>query len=240
VDRVKDLREHKAIAEKEVLNAQNALDQARATLDQNEANAKQALRRLEILGLQPGQFGQKLTVRAPLSGKVLEITAVPGEFRNDTSAGVITIADLHTVWVSSDVPETDIRFIQPGERLDIELSAYPGEKFHGRVTRIADSVDPETRTIKVRAELDNSQGRLRPEMFGRIRHVESTERIPVVPDGAVIQGDNRNTVYKEAAPGTFVPVRVEVGNKVGDLVGIVRGLKAGDRVVTDGAMLLRN
>jgi len=83
------------------------------------------------------------------------VSVVPGEFRNDLNANVITIADLSTVWVASDVAESDIRFIRLGERVDIELTAYPGETFHGQVTRLADSVDPQTRTIKVRAEMAN-------------------------------------------------------------------------------------
>ncbi len=123
-----------------------------------------------MLGLKPGVFGQKVTVSAPISGKVLEMSVTAGEYRNDTTAPVMTIADLSTVWGRSDVPESAIRFIQPGEPIDVQLTAYPGETFHGRVTRIADTVDPQTRTIKVRAEMSNAHERLRPEMFGTIRH----------------------------------------------------------------------
>ncbi len=187
LDRARDLYEHKAIANKEVLNAESVAAQAKASLDQAQATLQGALRRLEILGLKPDSFGQQLTVGAPVSGKVLEVNVVPGEFRNDLSANLITIADLSTVWVASDVPESDIRFIRAGERIDVELTAYPGEVFHGRVTRLADTVDPQTRTIKVRAEMENSEHRLRPEMFGRIRHVAGSSRLPVVPLGAVFQ-----------------------------------------------------
>ena len=99
----------------------------------------------------------------------------------------MTIADLSTVWVSSQVPETYIRFIQLGERVEIRLVAYPDETFEGRVLQIADTVDPQTRTVKVHAEMDNPQGRFRPEMFGSIHHIESMARMPVVPAGAVIE-----------------------------------------------------
>jgi cobalt-zinc-cadmium efflux system membrane fusion protein len=78
----------------------------------------------------------------------LEIAVAPGEYRNDTNASLMTIADLKTVWITSNVPESRIRLIQVGERVDIELAAYPGEVFRGQVKRIADTVDPETRTIK--------------------------------------------------------------------------------------------
>jgi len=240
LDRARDLFEHKAIASKEVLNDEAAVAQAKATLEQGQAAVKQALRRLEIFGLKPDNFGQHMTITASISGKVMELSAVPGEFRNDLSASLMTIADLSSVWVSSDVPESDIRFIDPGERIDLELTAYPGEIFRGKVTRIADTVDPQTHTVKVHAELDNSRGRLRPEMFGRIRHVEGTTRMPVVPVGAVVQGEGSSVVYREVTRGVFEPVDVTLGERLGERVAIKSGLESGARVVTDGVMLLRS
>ena len=240
LDRVRDLYEHKAIANKEVLNAESVVAQNQATLDQAQATVQGALRRLQILGLKPDSFGQQLTVAAPVSGKVLEINVVPGEFRNDLSASLMTIADLNTVWVAADVPESDIRFIHVGGRLEIELTAYPGEMFHGRVTRLADSVDPQTRTIKVRAEMENSQERLKPEMFGRIRHVEGSSRLPVIPLNAVIQSEGASVVYREVSRGVFEPVTVTLGTRVGDKIAVRSGLAVGDRVVTDGVMLLKS
>lgn len=239
LDRVRDLYEHDAVARKEVLNAENALAQAKGNLEQAEASHQQVLGRLEILGLNPTEFHQKVVVRAPISGKVLEINVAPGEYRTDTNAPLMTIADLAVVWVTSDVPETAIRFIRPGERVEIELSAYPGETFYGGVARIADTVDPQTRTIKVRLEMDNPRGRFRPEMSGRIRHAGAKRLLPVVPAGAVIQGDGQNAVFVEQRRGVFRQTRVTVGSPVGDQMPILSGVKAGDRVVVDGAMLLR-
>ena len=238
-DRARDLLEHGAVPQKDVINAENALAQAKASLEQAEAVKRQAVSRIEVFGLKPGQFGQKLTVHAPISGKVLELSVVPGEYRNDTTNPVMTIADLSTVWVSSDVPETYIRFIQLGEHLDLELAAYPGRTFTGRVMRIADMVDPQTRTIKVRAEINNPAGMLRPEMFGKIRHVESTESRPVVPEGAIIQDETRSTVFVETSPGHFQQTPVTLGAHVQQGVAVLSGVRAGDRVVVDGAMLLK-
>lgn len=238
-DRLRDLFEHNAVAKKEVLAAENTLTQALAGVDQSAASRRQALRRIEILGLKPGDIEPKVLVRAPISGKILEMSVVPGEYRNDTTSPVIRMADLSTVWVSSDVPESQIRLIKIGERLEIELTAYPGEIFNGRVTRIADTVDPQARTVKVRAELDNRAGRLRPEMFGKIRHVEAVRPLPAVPAGAVIQGDGQNIVFVEMSRGAFQARRVEVGDRIGDQLPVLQGLKAGDRVVVDGAMLLK-
>ncbi|HWB99346.1 MAG TPA: efflux RND transporter periplasmic adaptor subunit [Bryobacteraceae bacterium] len=238
-DRANDLLSHDAVAKKEVLSAENALAQAKAAVEQAQAAQEQAARRLGILGLKAGRFGQQVVVPAPLSGKVLEISVTAGEFRNDTNSAVMTIADLSTVWVSSDVPESSIRLIQTGEPIDVTLTAYPSEVFRARVTRIADTVDPQTRTVKVRAELENRQGRFRPEMFGTIRHIESTKKVPVLPIGAVLHGDGRDLVYVEQGAGRFLPQTVVVGSRVGDVLPVLQGVKTGDRVVVDGTMLLQ-
>jgi cobalt-zinc-cadmium efflux system membrane fusion protein len=238
-DRAEELFKHGAMASKDVLTAENALAQAKAALVQAQAALEQAVRRLGILGLKTGEFGQKVVVPAPISGKVLDLSVAPGEYRNDPNAPLVTIADLSTVWVASDVPENVIRFIQPGERIDVTLAAYPGETFRARVTRIADMVDPQTRTIKVRAELENSRGRLRPEMYGTIRHTETTRVLPVVPVGAVVQEDGKSMVWLEQEPGRFRPVQVKTGERVDSTLPVLAGIKAGQRVVVDGAMLLR-
>jgi membrane fusion protein, heavy metal efflux system len=239
LDRARDLYEHKAIANKEVLNDESIVAQSKSSLDQAEAAEKQALRRLQLLGLKPGEYGQQLTVNAPVSGKILEVTVVPGEYRNDLSASLMTIADLSSVWAVSEVPETDIRFIRMGEPLAVELSAYPDESFRAKVTRIADTVDPQTRTIKVSAELSNPQGRLRPEMYGQIRAVGSMAKLPVIPAGAVIQNEGSSMVYREISTGVFEPVAITVGERVGTNIVVPSGISAGDRIVTEGVLLLR-
>jgi cobalt-zinc-cadmium efflux system membrane fusion protein len=238
LDRLRDLFTHNAVAKKEVLDAENALTQAKAALAQTVAAHEQAAQRLALLGLKPGGFKQQVIVRAPLAGKVLDLSVVPGEFRNDTSMSLMTIADLSTVWVAADVPESYIRFVQIGEPVEINLVAYPGETFEGRVMRIADIVDPQTRTIKVRAEMQNPQERFRPEMFGSIHHIEAKKAVPVLPAGAIVQGDEHPMVFVEQAPGQFRQTRVTIGKRTGDLTPILSGVRAGERVVVDGVMLL--
>ncbi len=239
LDRVTDLFKGDAIAKKEVVAAETALAQARTALRQSQIAQLQAAARLEVLGLKPGSFRQRIVVRAPLSGKITEMNVVTGEYRNDLSAPFMTIADLSSVWISAEVPESAIRLVKVGEILDVTLSAYPGETLRGRVTRMADSVDPQTRTLKVWAELSNAGGRLRPEMFGEVRHIESYRQVPVVPARSVIQTQGKAVVYRETGPGRFEQIAVETGKRSGDLVPITSGLSARDRVVVDGAMLLR-
>ncbi len=238
-DRASDLFAHDAVAKKDVLTAESALAQAKAALEQAQAARQQSQRKLTVLGLRPNDFDQHVTVRAPLAGKVLELSIVAGEYRNDTSAPVMTIADLSTVWISSMVPESYIRFVQVGEQIDAALVAYPGETFRGKVSRISDTVDPQTRAVKVQAEIENRDGRLRPEMFGSIHHIESIARTTVVPVSAVMQSDTHAAVFVETAPGRFEQRDVTLGTRAGDVVRVVSGVKPGERVVTDGVMLLK-
>ena len=235
-DRAAELFDHKAIAKKDLLASENELVQAQAALDQTEAAREHCRRRLEILGLDEG--GQQVMVKSPLAGKVIDVSITGGEYRNDTTTSVMTVADLSTVWVTSSVPENAIRLIDLGESVEVELVAFPGEIFSARVKRIADTLDPKTRAVQVRAELTNPQGKFRPEMFGTIRHSHASQSVPVVPARAILRRGGESFVYVERALGTFTRVPVVLGTASGDRVPVLKGLQAGDRVVVDGVMLL--
>ncbi|HEY8462210.1 MAG TPA: efflux RND transporter periplasmic adaptor subunit [Blastocatellia bacterium] len=250
-DRSSDLFEHNSVAKKEVINADSALKQSKAAVElagagveRAKAARAQALKALDLLGIKPDDPKPQVVVRAPLGGKVLEIGIVAGEYRNDTTAPALTIADLRKVWMTSDVPENSIRLISVGESVDITLDAYPDQIFSGRVSRIADTLDPKTRTIKVMVELDNARGRFKPEMFGRIRHVEAMRETPALPVGAIIQDGERDggrkIIYIERGGGRFEAREVVTGRPSGGLVPIISGARPGERVVVDGAMLLRS
>lgn len=238
LDRLRDLYSHGATAKKEVLNAEAELVRAQAAVKDSSASLNQARRRLSLLGLNGGGFGQHVVVRSPIAGKVLELQVVPGEFRNDTNASLITIADLSTVWVTSAIPETSIRWIERGERVQIELTAYPGEMFSGRVMRVADTVDPQTRAVEVQTELANRDGRLRPEMYARIRHSHGTRSLPVIPSSAIVQSSGASWVYVARSDHEFEKIPVTIGDDAKGVVPVLAGLNRGDRVVVDGAFLL--
>ncbi len=237
--RLQDLYEHFAAALKDVQNARNEQAQAEAALEQAQAARDAATHRLEILGLNPEKGAQPLTVRSPISGKVLEIAVTAGEFRSDTAASLMTIADLSSVWVAADIPESSIRLIDVGESVEVELAAYPGEVLRGRVMRIADTVDPATRCVKVQTQLDNRAGRLRPEMFGRLRHTHGTCRMPVAPAGAVVHVEAGPVVFVERGAGDFEAVPVRTGEVRGRLVPLLSGVSEKDRIVVEGAVLLK-
>ena len=239
-ERARDLLEHGAAAQKDVLAAQNDRAQAQAALDTARAGREQARRKLALLGLQPPAFSQPVMVRAPINGTVLDIGVAPGEYRNDTTAPLMSIADLTRVWLSADVAEPAIASIRAGDEVVITLVAFPGEVLTGRVTRIADVLDPQTRTVKVYIELPNPGGRLRPDMFGTLRHVASRHRAPVVPLAAVVQQYGRAMVFVEREPARFERREIVLGAREGERVAVLRGVTPGERVVVDGAILLKD
>jgi len=164
----------------------------------------------------------------------------PGEYRNDTGTPLMTIADLSRVWIASDVPESAIRLIHVGERVTITMVAYPAEEFEGRVARIADVLDPQTRTVKVYVDMANPGGRFRPEMFVTIRHAGASRPTPVLPVGAVVHEYGHPIVFLERAPGHYERRDVMLGPRAGALIPVVSGVRAGERVVVDGGVLLKD
>jgi cobalt-zinc-cadmium efflux system membrane fusion protein len=238
LSRQRELYDHGAAAVKDIIAGENDVVQAQLAVEQAHAASEEASHRFDLFGFKPG-MPSYVTLRALIPGKILDILVVSGEYRTDTSAAVMTIADLRSVWIGADVPESAIRLIEKGEPIVVELSAYPGEIFRAPVMRIADTVDPQTRTIKVEAEINNFDGRLRPEMFGRIRHSHGTKTLLAVQGGAVLQKEGSNIVMLEESQGCFRERPVVIGIRTGDLVPVLSGLSAGDRVVVDGAMLLR-
>ncbi len=240
LQRTKDLFDHRAAAQKEVMAAETVLIQSHAAQTQAESSREESLKRLEVLGMGPGNvINQLVTVRTSVSGKVIDINAVPGEYRSDTSTPIVTVADLSTVWVAADVPEDQVRFAKVGNTVHITMGAFPGETFLGKVMRIGDMVDPQTRTVKVRAQLANPTGRFRPEMFAQLREQQGSVDLPVVPRTALIENQGKTVVYVERSRGDFEEVTVVVAWQGTDRVAIRSGIHPGDRVVTTGGMLLR-
>lgn len=239
VARITDLYEHQAVAQKEVLSAQTTASLTKASVDQAKSIRDQARRRLELLGLKAGEFQQRVVVTAPISGKVMEVSVVEGEFRNEINTPLVTITDLSHVWVESEVPESQIRLFHIGGIARLELIAYPNEPFRAKVTRIADSVDTETRTIRVNAELENPSGKLRPDMFGSLSYSAGDALSPWIPEAAVVRLNGVNLVFVEMSAGHFAAVPVELGKLQNGGFPVSHGLKPGDRIVTQGAIYLK-
>jgi membrane fusion protein, heavy metal efflux system len=191
-----------------------------------------ATTRLRLLGINPGLVGRPVTVRAPVPGRIIDLNVAPGEYQNDPAAVLMTVADLSTIWVTANVPEKDIQRVTVGEEAAIDFAAYPGEHFTGRVAFVGEVLMTETRTVRVRIELANANGRLKPGMFARVilRDKEAPEI--VVPTTALQVRGDRSYLYVEKTPWTFERRAVELGETLVDGICIAQGLSAGERVAT--------
>jgi cobalt-zinc-cadmium efflux system membrane fusion protein len=238
LSRARDLLANRAIAQKDVLAAEQELAFTEAALEQARATEDDVTRRLRLFGVAEDQPGAVATLRSPISGEVIEIAASPGEYRNDTAAPVIAVADLARVWVAASVPESLLGRVQTGEAVVVSVAAYPDEVFDGRITRIAGTLDPETRSVRVIAELDNRNRRLKPGMFARVRYTGPPRAAVDVPVGAIIRDEGRTSVFVERARGQFERRNVTLGQRRGNTVVVTTGLTAGERIVVDGTMLL--
>jgi cobalt-zinc-cadmium efflux system membrane fusion protein len=234
LDRAKYLYAHSAVAQKDLQQAQGDAQMAEAEVQAGRAE-------LQVLGVNPGHPGAQLRVVAPRSGVVLDIGASQGEYSNALSAAqpLCTIADISRVWAVGDIYEKDLTAARAGEPAKVTLDAYPGQSWKGRVSAVADAVDPNTRTLHVRVVLPNPGGKLKPAMFGSIRLLRSTSHGIVVPSTAVIREGNMAYVFVSDGNGRYQRRTVTLGRTFGDSIEIASGLKPGETVVTRGALLLR-
>ena len=185
-----------------------------------------------------------VTIRTPFSGTVIERLATEGAYVS-TGTPLYRIANLGSLWVQLDAYESDLANLELGQHVQVTVEAVPDEKFTGKVTFIEPTLDAQRRTAKVRVQVDNHDGRLRPGMFAEATvatQVTTGEQSPlVIPASAPLFTGRRAIVYVEVAGDeqtVYEATTVRLGPKLGDYYPVVAGLAAGDRVVTRGAFAL--
>ncbi|RPJ76002.1 MAG: efflux RND transporter periplasmic adaptor subunit [Desulfobacteraceae bacterium] len=208
--------------------------------------AESARRRLKLWDISDAQIQalaesrepkKTLTLYSPFTGHVLEKMVNKGQF---VAAGMalFRIADLSVVWLIADIYEYELPAIRLGQAATIRMAYYPGESFTGKAIYIYPTLDPQTRTARVRYEFANPQGKLKPEMFTNVEiQVRLGERL-AVPEGAVIDTGVRQVVIVDRGAGTFEPREVRLGVKAGEVFEVIEGLAAGERVVTSANFLI--
>jgi cobalt-zinc-cadmium efflux system membrane fusion protein len=239
----KDLYENKAMPLKDLKQAENELVKARAEF-------RRAKERLLSLRVPPEELNkpldkQKITSRfemkSPLTGIVVERAVTPGQsVGGDASQVLFTVADLDMLQVLADLYERDLALVKEGQFAVVNVEAYPGMDFPATVAAIGDVVDPATRTIKVRAWVNNEAHKLKPEMFARLRlEVGDAAQFIAVPREAVLEVDGKQFVYVVEDQDRYVKREVKVSNISPDQVRVVEGLVRGQRIVTKGAVLIK-
>ncbi|HVP79022.1 MAG TPA: efflux RND transporter periplasmic adaptor subunit [Thermodesulfobacteriota bacterium] len=214
--------------------------------ESGESFAESARRRLKLWDItdeeikdleESGKAKKTVTLYAPFSGFVLEKSAYKG-MNVMPGTSLYKLADLSVVWLYADIYEYELPFIQLGQEASIQLSYIPGETVKGKAIYIYPSLNPETRTAKVRFEIPNSHERLKPEMYANVEIKVHLGQKLAVPEGAIIDTGVRQMAIVDKGNGYFEPREVKTGSKVENYYEIVRGLKAGERVVTSANFLI--
>lgn len=233
----------KAMARKDVQKAEDEYVKAKTDL-------RRTRERLLSLGVPEAELDRPLdalhvrsqfNLTAPISGTVVERNVTLGQIvGGDPAQRLYVVADLTQLWVTADIYEKDLPLIHTGEDVGVQAAAWPQEQFQGRIDYVGDTVDPNTRTVKVRLTVDNRRLLLKPEMFvTAIIHTEGTATVLTVPLAAVHgEGSEQPYVFAALENNRFEQRPVTLGAKSGDRVAITAGLTAQDRVVTEGSILL--
>ena len=238
-------------SQRELLLAVKAKDLMRnsalpAAYDQSESLLQATRRRLELWDLSEAQINQVLktgepikniTLYSPITGYITDRKAFP-QLRVMPDTDLYTIVDLSHVWIMADVFEYEAPNIHVGETARVSLQALPGKSFNARIDYLQPEVDPMTRTLKVRLNMDNPGLMLKPDMYADVEFRMNLPSMLAVPAEAVLDAGDHKTVFVDRGNGFLEPRQVKTGERDGDRIQILSGLSVGERVVISGNFLI--
>ena len=237
-DRAKDLYEHHAIAERDLLSAESDRIQAQADL-----NA--ALLGLKILGIPKPEDLEKsptaeIPLYAPIDGEIVERDVAPGQLLQAGVTQAFIISDMSSVWVLANIYQSDLADVKVGDEVSVQTDSYP-DAFHGRISFISPALDPNTRTLQARIVVENPGEKLKNNMYVTATvNAGSTRNAIAVPDASVLRDDeNQPFVYVATNSNQFGRRAVDIGPSQGGQTQITKGLSPGDKVVGNGAVFLQ-
>ena len=214
------------------------------------ADKREAQDRLRLLGMKDDliasldrdqQIRSYVPIVAPFDGRVIARDLTKGEVV-ETTARLFQVADLSEVWVTANIPEKDIPYIHTNDLVanqlvEVRVKAYADQVFNGKITYVGDVLEPSTRTMRLRLELPNPDGRLKPQMFATVRVYSDPEPgILALPEGAIQRDRTRQFVFVQRDPQTFEVRDVKVSESNGKQVKVLEGLREGENVVIKGAL----
>ena len=198
-------------------------------------------------------LNSRYVIRSPLAGVVVDKSLNPGqEIRPDFQLAsfqpmvtpLFIVSDPAKLWLQVDVAEADLPSLEAGQPLRVYSAAYPGEVFNGSVDKISDTLDPGTRTLKVRGVVANPDNRLKAEMYVTVDVIQATDKLAnagvEIPAPAVFMIDDRYYLFIETAPGHFHRQEVKVGTEADGEIPVFTGIAPGQNIVTEGALLLQS
>lgn len=238
-ERAKDLFEHHAISDRDLLQAESDQNQAKADLYASE----QGLRVLGITNpddLAKAPSGAEVPLRAPISGEVVERLVAPGQVLQAGATQAFTISDMSTVWVLANVYQSDLASVKTGDVVAVQTDSYPST-FRGKISFLSPALDPNTRTLQARIVVENPGEKLKKDMYCVATVTAGfIENAIAVPNAAVLRDDeNQPFVYVAVNSNQFGRRQVEIGPSQAGQTQILKGLAAGEKVVGDGGLFLQ-
>lgn len=240
-ERAQQLFAADVIAQAELQRREHAAEVARA-------EQSGAADQLAVLGMTPAAIAELLASNAinsvkpvisRVAGTVVERSVAVGQVVQPADT-LFTVADLSRVWVLANVPEQQATSVQVGQATEIEVPSL-GRTLSGRIVHISAVVDPQSRTVLARCELDNVAGELKPAMLANLLIRTAGRQVTVIPAAAVVRENNRDHVYVQSATNVFVLTPVDLGPPAdGDVRPVLKGLEAGQKIVVNGAFHLNN
>jgi cobalt-zinc-cadmium efflux system membrane fusion protein len=217
-------------------------EQAQSDHAQAVAELERAETRLRAIGVPVEQKGEsrQLSVKAPITGSVIDLQIATGAFLNDNTAAMLTIANLDKIWVTANVPEKDTSFVATDQPVSVTFPAYPEMVFDGKVLFVSDVLEPDTRRTKVRIEFDNPDKRIKPGMFANATfHAPMMSRL-VVPTSALLMSNDRTSIFVEVQPWTFERRDVVTEYEEGNSAIIKSSLNPGQRIIVKGGVVFND
>ena len=224
------------------------LQRREAELVQATAELSSAHDELKVLGMEEEAIGKLQATRtvnslshivASRDGTVLERKVTVGQVVQSTDT-VVVLADLSHLWLVADLPEQTAGNIAVGKSVEAEIAALPGHVIKGKLAYVSATVNPETRTVRIRMDLPNPNGGYKPAMLATMVLLDSAEKQYVIPSSAIVREENREHVFVQTGPATFELRQVTLGAEFGDRRVYLDGLRQGEKIALDGAFHLNN
>ncbi len=233
LDRTQDLHDNKVSSAKELDEAKTAY-----TLALEEYRHAVAVAKEYQIDIKSAEVGQPMVVRSPINGRVLSNSLVIGEYLKEDADAKVVVADLDKVWVTANVSEMDAPFVGNIQGVEVSLVARPDSIVHGRVEYVGGILDPETRTVQTIIECSNPRHLMLPNMYAQVRMQIHNPASIVIPKSAVLQADNGRYVLRKVDDNRYVRTAVEVQSVDKHSLRVLKGLRAGDEIVMQGAIYL--
>jgi cobalt-zinc-cadmium efflux system membrane fusion protein len=244
-ERAQRLLAEKAISRQDLQRAEADRVAADELLDMAKTEVRRAEEALEHYGVTnkedpSGESGEYIPVRSPLRGVVLAKSVTQGTAVT-VGTPLFVVANLDELWAVAEIDETQIPLVQAGRPTELRVAAYPGETFTGRISFVADTVNPKTRRVTVRCQVPNPDGRLKPEMYAALT-LSSGEphEVLAAPSGAIQEIEGKPFVFVKTRAGSFERRDVALGQEAGGWIEVRTGLKLGEEVATAGSFLLKS